>query len=115
MTSLALPIVVPLGAAAVSVLLGDLPRARRWLSVAALTVVVGVAVLLVAAVVDGTVLVAHVGGWGPALGISLVADPLAAIMVLVSSVVLLVVLIFAIGSPKTDDASGAFHPVYLVL
>lgn len=115
MTEATLPIVMPLAAAAISAMLGHLPRLRRLLSVVTLGAMVVVAVFLFGRVSDGSVFVAHVGGWGPPLGITVVVDLLSAIMVLVSTVMLLVVLVYAIGSPRTDDTATFFHPVYLVL
>ena len=63
------------------------------------------------------------GAWDAPLGIALVADRLSSLMLLVSSVVTLIVLVFAIGQGSADDdAAGSqqtplsiFHPTYLVL
>lgn len=115
MTAVVLPIVIPLAAAAVSVMLVGLPKVRRLLSVGSLAASTAAAVSLLTQVADGSILVVHVGGWDWPLGITLVVDTLAAIMVAVSSVMLLAVLVYAIGSPKTDDTKGFFHPVYLIL
>ncbi|MBW3577606.1 MAG: Na+/H+ antiporter subunit D [Actinobacteria bacterium] len=112
---IAIPILVPLAAAGVSVMLLRRPLAQRSLSVVSLSVVLAATARLLAQVrVEGTS-VLQVGAWPAPFGITLVADPLAAIMLTVSAVVLLVVLLYAIGHPTTRDETRAFHAVYLVL
>jgi multicomponent Na+:H+ antiporter subunit D len=112
---LVLPIVLPLAAAGVSQALNRLPRVQRLLGVATLTATVVVAAVLALVVDAEGAVVARIGAWRAPLGITLVADRLAAIMVLVSAVTVLAVLVYAIGSPKTADQAASFHPVYLVL
>jgi multicomponent Na+:H+ antiporter subunit D len=109
------PIALPLIAAAVSSVLGAFPKARRAVGVITLAITTVVSILLLLEVRDGSILVLHMGAWDWPLGITLVVDPLAAIMVAVSSAMLLAVLVFAIGSPKTEDTATFFHPVYLIL
>jgi multicomponent Na+:H+ antiporter subunit D len=108
-------IVIPLGAAGISQALNRLPRVQRAISAVALTAAVVMAAVLAFAVDAHDVVVARVGAWPAPLGITLVADRLSAIMVLVSAVTVLAVLLYAIGSPKTADRAASFHPVYLVL
>jgi multicomponent Na+:H+ antiporter subunit D len=115
MSDLVIPVALPLAAAAVSTMLGRFPAARRVIGVGTLLATTAAVVDLLLTVSDGSVVVGHIGGWPWPLGITLVADPLAAIMVVVSSLMLLVVLVYAIGSPKTSDETGFFHPVYLIL
>ncbi|GAA3747826.1 multicomponent Na+:H+ antiporter subunit D [Spinactinospora alkalitolerans] len=115
---LAIPFVVPLLGAAVTLLLRRTPRSQQIVGTLTLAVVVADAALLLRETADGTVVVSQAGGWPAPLGITLVADPMAALLVLVSSVVLLIVLLYAIG----QDIGGLsratpqiFHPIYLVL
>jgi multicomponent Na+:H+ antiporter subunit D len=110
-----LPIIVPLAGAALSLGLGTWPRVQRALGIVALTATVAINVLLLAQVGDGSMLVAGFGGWEAPVGITLVIDTFSAIMLVVSSVMLLAVLVYAIGSPRTTDEVTFFHPVYLVL
>ncbi|MEX1005198.1 MAG: Na+/H+ antiporter subunit D [Acidimicrobiia bacterium] len=116
MNSVVLPIVLPLAAGALSMALVRWPRVRQYLGLAALTGTIAVSVQLLMQVADGSVLVMRLGGWEPTVGIVLAVDLFSAIMLVVSSVMLLVVLLYAIGSPRTD-VSGEyfFQPVYLVL
>ncbi|WP_346535821.1 Na+/H+ antiporter subunit D [Micromonospora sp. DPT] len=114
-----LPVVVPLLGAALTLILANLPRVQRRVSVVALTgnLVVAVA-LLVQAYRHGPV-VTQVGGWRAPVGIVLVADQLAALMLVVSSAVTLCVLIYSIGQGRSETSESApvsiYHPTYLVL
>jgi multicomponent Na+:H+ antiporter subunit D len=100
------------------VLLSRWQRAQRALSVLTLVVVLAIAVaLLVVADRDGATVV-QLGGWAAPAGISLVADRLSALLLVVSASVLLVVLLYAIGQGAADgrrSAVAVFHPCYLVL
>ncbi|MDA8370535.1 MAG: Na+/H+ antiporter subunit D [Nocardiopsaceae bacterium] len=115
---LVIPFLVPLVGAAVTLLLRRTPRAQQAASVLVLAAVVVDAALLLAKTAGGTVATSQAGAWEAPLGITIVADALSALLVLVSSVVLLVVLLYAIG----QDIGGlsrampqVFHPIYLVL
>ena len=114
-----LPVVVPLLGAALTLLLSGRPRLQRSTSVLCLSsVLVVAAVLLIEAYRTGPVVV-QVGGWPAPVGIVLVADQLAALMVLVSSAVTLCVLLYSIGQGRGETGETApvsiYHPTYLVL
>src|SRR5690606_11712226 len=109
------PIVLPLAAAAISLGLGRFTRLRRVVGITALTATLAVSVALLMATRDGALVVAEVGGWESPLGITLVVDLFSAIMLTVSSTMLLAVLLYATGSPRTNDTELFFHPVYMVL
>lgn len=120
-----LPVLVPLVAAALTLIAGRRPRRQRAITLAALLAVVGICgVLLYLADHAGTIAV-HVGGWGQAvpglgpLGITLVVDRLSALMLVVSSIVLLAVVFYAIGQGIRDGDErqpvSIFLPTYLVL
>lgn len=116
---LTLPVLVPLLAAAVTLVLGRRPRSQQIVTVVALTGVVAVSAGLLHLVdVHGTTAV-QVGGWHWPIGITLVADRLSVIMVLVSSIVLLAVVVYAIGQGIRDGTehqpTSIFLPTYLVL
>lgn len=111
----ALPIVLPLLGVALSILVGRSRLAQRVVSLTVLVAVVAVsAVLLVGVDRDGAV-VAHAGSWRAPMGITLVADRFAVTMLLVASVVLLGVLVYAIAEPGAERDHVGFQSVYLVL
>lgn len=110
-----LPILLPLAGAALSILVGRSRLAQRIIGVGVLTAVTVVsAVLLVQVDRNGTI-VARAGGWAAPLGITLVADRLAVVMLVVGSVVLLAVLVYAIGEPGAERNHVGFQSVYLIL
>jgi multicomponent Na+:H+ antiporter subunit D len=120
-----LPVLIPTLAAAMTLFAGRRPRLQRAIALVALSAVVAVcAVLLYLSDRDGT-LVLQVGGWGQSvpgmgpLGITLVVDRLTALMLVVSSIVLLAVVFYAIGQGIRDGDErqpvSIFLPTYLVL
>ena len=114
-----LPVVVPLLGAALTLLLTHRPGLQRSVSVVGLaTTLVVAVVLLVEAYRHGPVVV-QVGGWPAPVGIVLVADQLAALMLVVSSAVTLCVLLYSIGQGRGETSESApvsiYHPTYLVL
>ncbi|MGI8758063.1 MAG: Na+/H+ antiporter subunit D, partial [Acidimicrobiales bacterium] len=112
---LVLPVVLPLLGAGLSLALGHWPALQRALGIAVLGATLAACVALLAQVEAGGVAVVQVGGWVAPIGITLVADLFAAIMLVVSTAMVLAVLVYAIGSPGTHDESLFFHPLYLVL
>ncbi len=115
---LPLPVVLPLVAAGLSMVLGRFALLQRLLSLLVLTGTSAVAaVLLATADRDGT-LVVQSGGWAAPAGISLVGDRLSTLLLLVSQLVLLAVLVYAVGQGTSDGEKlprAVFHPCYLVL
>ncbi|HEV7419819.1 MAG TPA: Na+/H+ antiporter subunit D [Mycobacterium sp.] len=120
-----LPVLIPTLAAAATLFAGRRPRLQRAITVLALTSVVAVCgALLYLADRHGTIAV-HVGGWGQSvpgmgpLGITLVVDRLSALMLIVSTIVLLAVVFYAIGQGIRDGDErqpvSIFLPTYLVL
>ncbi|MDV3125675.1 Na+/H+ antiporter subunit D [Mycobacterium sp. 21AC1] len=120
-----LPVLIPALAAAITLVAGRRPQLQRIIAQVALVAVVAVCVaLLYLADRDGT-LALHVGGWGQSvpgmgpLGITLVVDRLSALMLVVSSIVLLAVVVYAIGQGIRDGDErqpvSIFLPTYLVL
>ena len=114
-----LPVLIPMLGAAATLVVGRRPRFQRVITLIALVGVVAVsAMLLYLADRDGTTAV-QVGGWDSPIGITLVVDRLSAIMLLVSSIVLLTVMVYAIGQGIRDGNEAQpvsiFLPTYLAL
>lgn len=113
-----LPVVLPLLGSGAALMMSRWPRAQRMVSVVVLVAVVVVAALLLVAADREGPQVVWLGGWRE-LGIALVADRLAALMLLVSSIVTLAVLVYSIGQGITDNDREApvsiYHPTFLTL
>jgi len=63
----------------------------------------------------GEVLVSQMGNWPAPFGISIVVDPLSAIMLCIESVVCLAVFIYCIGQLTDRFAGGFFYPLFHLL
>ncbi len=103
MRSLVAVIVVgPLVMALAGLLLQRRAAVRDTITVGSLAAVTGLSGWLLAAVERDGPVVVHVGGWEPELGIVLVADLFAALVLVVSLAAILVVELFAIGQRGTS-------------
>ena len=112
-----LVVVLPLLAAAVVLAFRHRSAVRDVLTLSTMAATTGMAAaLLVAVDRDGTV-VLRVGGWAPELGIVLVADLFAALILLVAFATILVVELFAIGQRRTPAGAdpAVVSPILLVL
>ncbi|MGK5673532.1 Na+/H+ antiporter subunit D [Micromonospora sp. URMC 106] len=114
-----LPVVVPLLGAALTLLLARWPHLQRAVSVTCLAATLVVAALLLVQAYRHGPVVVQVGGWPAPVGIVLVADQLAALMLVVSSAVTLCVLLYSVGQGQADFGETVpvtiYHPTYLVL
>jgi len=116
MTALvALPVIVPLVGASLGVLTSPWRWAQRVISLLALSTNVVVSVILLVDVDGDEMRVMQAGGWKVPLGITLAVDRLSAVMLVVSSLVLVSVLVYAIGQGAEESRYASFNPVYLVL
>ena len=98
---LPLPVLLPMFGAAMTLLLGRRPRLQRLVSILTLTAVCGVAGSLIWITDTYGVQALWVGAWAP-LGVVLVADRLAALMLTVASLVSLCVLIYSTGQDEEE-------------
>ncbi|MFE9579047.1 Na+/H+ antiporter subunit D [Nocardia sp. NPDC006044] len=114
-----LPVLVPLLAAAGTLIFGRRPRTQRTFMLGALAAVVVICgLLLFLADRDGTTAL-QIGNWETPIGITLVVDRLSAAMLLVSSIVLLAVALYGSGQNIRDgderQPTSIYRPTYLVL
>ncbi|TDD24715.1 Na+/H+ antiporter subunit D [Actinomadura sp. KC06] len=113
-----LPFVLPLLGAALAMISR---RREAWLRVLAPLVGAGVVAAaggLVAAVARDGVIAVQMGGWAAPLGITLVADRLSALLLVVSAAVLLAIMLHAVGEGAGGlgrHEPGVFYPAYLAL
>ncbi|SDT17977.1 Na+/H+ antiporter subunit D [Microlunatus soli] len=116
---LALPVLLPLFGAALTLVLSHRPRAQRVASISVLSAAVLIAATLVYLTSTRDTVVLWVGDWERPLGIALVADRLSAIMLLTSAVITLAVLVFSVSADQAERDRRApvsvFHPTFLVL
>jgi len=112
-------VTLPFLGAAVTLIFGRRPRLQVAVSVVTLSLVVVIASVLLATVDQGAPIAVSVGGWPIPIGIVLYVDRLAALLVLVSSIVLIAVLLFSVGQGAADGDQetpvSIFYPSYLIL
>ncbi|GAA3200850.1 Na+/H+ antiporter subunit D [Microbacterium terregens] len=113
-------VTLPLLGAAAALIAGRHRKAQVVVSVLTLTAVLVIAAVLLVVVDAGNApLAVSVGNWPIPFGIVLYVDRLAALLVVVSSVVLLAVLLFSVGQGAADGDDDTpvsiFHPSYLIL
>ncbi len=106
-----LPVLLPLLAGILLLAVRHVPLAlRRALSVAAVAAQLALAVLLLVRVAGGDVLVYALGDWAAPYGIVLVADRLAAWMLVATQLVALFALLYAVRG--IDAAGRHFHVLF---
>ena len=106
-----LPVLAPFAAALILLALRDLPMSlRRWISSIAVVAQIAVALTLLVTVAEGDILVYRLGDWPAPWGIVLVADRLAALLVLVTSLLALFAVIHA--GDGTDRQGRHFHVLF---
>ena len=111
---------LPLLGAAIALFFGRQRKVQVGVSVVTLTLVLGLAAVLLYMVdTSGEAFAVSVGGWPVPFGIVLYVDRLSALLVVVSSIVLLAVLLFSVGQGAADGDEETpvtiFHPSYLIL
>ena len=84
---------------------------QRVFSVAGVLTLIAIAIGLVVATADGTVMLYQLGDWAAPFGIVVVGDSLSTMMVLLTVVLALFVLIYAISS-GWDDRGRHFHALF---
>lgn len=110
-----LPVAVPLLGAALTIIAGRSRRVQRSISLATLAASAGLAIAVLVGVEREGTSVARLGGWPASIGITFVADRLAASLLVVATSVLFVVLLYAVGQGSRNESSRWYHPSYLAL
>src|SRR5574338_480498 len=89
------PVVIPLGAAALTVLVRRWPAVQRGVMEVAVAMMLVAAALLLARTSGGDALVMKFGGWSRPFGVTFVADALSAALCTTAGIIALAVAIFA--------------------
>ncbi len=112
---LPVPIVLPLLGAGLTVLVGRARAVQRSVGLVTLTLSTIAAVALLISVDRDTTLLDTAGGHHARMGIVLVADRFASVLLVVAEVALLAVLVYAIGEPGAERKHVGFQSAYLIL
>ncbi|MFX4291343.1 proton-conducting transporter membrane subunit [Streptomyces bohaiensis] len=112
---IALPIAAPMLAAGGVVATGGRYRQIcRWVVLGVSASVLVIAGVMIARTADGSVHAVQVGDWGPGISIAFAIDMFSALMLAVSSLLVLVCYSFAV-SAGDDEAEPLFGPLVLIL
>jgi multicomponent Na+:H+ antiporter subunit D len=112
---LVLPVIVPLSTACVALFAWSHPRVQRWTSVAGSAGLLGTGVALLRAVSRDGIQAVQVGGWPAPLGITLVADLFAAIMVVLGGLMGFAVAVYSLASVDARREAFGYHALLHVL
>lgn len=103
------PIAIPLLTAFLCMMAWRSVKLQRTLSMVGALALLACSVLLFVRVLDGGVLTADIGGWRAPFGITMVADTLAALMVLLNGVVAVATVVYSIGAIGQRREKHAYH------
>ncbi|PRI11821.1 Na+/H+ antiporter subunit D [Leucobacter massiliensis] len=114
-----LVVLIPLVGSALALAVPGYRKLQQGITLVALGAVLALSGALMWIVDQQGVLIMEVGGWAAPFGIALVVDRVSALMLAVSSVVLLGVFVFSIGQGLADGDEetpvSIYYPTYLVL
>ncbi|WP_296476654.1 Na+/H+ antiporter subunit D [Roseinatronobacter sp.] len=111
---LVMPIAVPFATAVVAYLARNYP-AGRWISLAGSALSLVVSAVLMVAVLNEGVVAAQMSNWNAPFGITLVADYLSAVMVVITAITGLATAIYALGEIPEETESLGFYALFQVL
>jgi multicomponent Na+:H+ antiporter subunit D len=111
----AIAVVLPLAFAAAGMLLRTQPRAAHGVAFAGGVVHLATAAVLLGRVADRGIQVVQMGGWPAPFGISLVADPLGALLVVIAALIGLAAISYARHDIEQDQVQQGFYPLLHIL
>lgn len=112
---LVLPIAVPFATAVLAFLFRANGPAGRWLSIGGSVLLLAASVGLMLVVLQRGVIAAQMGGWPAPFGITLVADLLSAVMVVITAITGLAVAIYALADIDARREALGYHVLFHVL
>jgi len=105
------PILIPLATTVLCIGLWRDRLMQRVASVAGAVSLLGAAVSLLMATSDGQVLTTNSAGWPAPFGITLVADSLSALLVMLNGVVAVCIVVYSLGAIDRKRESFGYHPL----
>ncbi|WP_355659761.1 Na+/H+ antiporter subunit D [Halomonas salifodinae] len=111
----ALPVIIPLLAGAISLLFWRSRPMQRFTAVAGTAALLLVSLWLMISVYQEGYVVMHMGGWQAPYGITLVADMLSAIMVLLTGIIGLGLAIYSLSSTGPNHEKFGYYPLMHLL
>ncbi|KKK36024.1 monovalent cation/H+ antiporter subunit D [Mesobacillus campisalis] len=110
-----MPILIPLITGLLMVAFRRKAVVQRFLSVVALGATGAVSLVLMVQIKDSGIQTLQLGGWEAPFGVSMVADMFSGMLLLTTSIVSLLCLVFAFYSIGKEREAHYFYPLYLFL
>lgn len=110
-----LPIIIPLISGLIMVIFRKNIKLQKALSILAMLATAAVALVLMTQIQENGIQTLQLGGWEAPFGISMVADMLAALLILTTSVVAICCLLYAFHSIGKGRENHYFYPLFLFL
>ncbi len=107
------PVIVPLGAAALTILVRRFPGVQRAVMEAGVALMLMMSAVLLTRAARGERVIMEFGGWGAPFGITFVADALSAALCTTAGVVALAVAVFARADVRDRRRRAGFDPLFL--
>jgi len=114
-TLVVLPVLLPLLTGAIALVAYNSNVYQRYIGVGGTIIQLIAAVWLFIEVWQGNILVAQMGNWAAPFGITLVADLLGAVMVLITAVMGLSVSVYSLGDIDEDREAFGYYPLFHIL
>ena len=111
---LATPIIIPFATAVLAFLFRHGPEGR-WLSVLGSAGLLVASIILMLTVLDEGVIAAQMGQWPAPFGITLAADLLSAVMVVITGITGLAIAVYALADVEQRKEQLGYHALYQVL
>ena len=115
MRALVLPIIVPMGTAAVMLLTRRWPALQRWIGLAGAIALLASTAAVFGGVNSGGIQVLQIGGWPAPFGITLVADLLSALLLVAVGIVAVAVTAAAFAGVDPRREAYGYHPLIQIL
>lgn len=112
---LTLPVLIPLATAAAALIAWKSPVVQRWISVVGASAMLAGGVALLVDVWQGGIQVVQIGSWIAPFGITLVADLLSAVMVVITGITGLAVAIYSLGVIDARRERYGYHVLFHML
>ena len=115
MITLVLPVLVPFGTATILLLVPKRPLLQRSISLAGAVLLLSSSLVLFRQIETNGIQALHVGGWPAPFGITMVADLLAALLVVAAGVVAVAVTAAAFAGVDPKREAFGYHPLVQIL
>ncbi|MEX2639432.1 MAG: Na+/H+ antiporter subunit D [Balneolales bacterium] len=112
---LVLPIIIPLLTACLAVIARKSNKLQRWLGVLGMVAQIIVSILLLWTVMTDGILADQMGNWAAPFGITLVADLLSAIMIVITAVMGFAVAVYSLADIDKTRESFSYYPLLHLL